>query len=101
MEERRDEFAEAGARARRALVREVEADGELTDPAWRAAFTDVPRHLFVPYYYVPGTGGYERLWSGDPDPGRRERWLRGPTRTRRSPPGCGTGNCSRPPASPP
>ncbi|MFF5784240.1 methyltransferase domain-containing protein [Streptomyces sp. NPDC012693] len=77
MEERRDEFAEAGARARRALVREVEADGELTDPAWRAAFTDVPRHLFVPYYYVPGTGGYERLWSGDPDPGRRERWLRG------------------------
>ncbi|MEU9296133.1 methyltransferase domain-containing protein [Streptomyces sp. NPDC048266] len=77
MEERRDEFAEAGARARRALVREVEADGALTDPAWRAAFTDVPRHLFVPYYYVPGTGGYERLWSGDPDPGRRDRWLRG------------------------
>ncbi|MFE9136656.1 methyltransferase domain-containing protein [Streptomyces sp. NPDC007355] len=77
MEERRDEFAEAGARARRALVREVEGDGALTDPAWRAAFTDVPRHLFVPYYYVPGTGGYERLWSGDPDPGRRDRWLRG------------------------
>ncbi|OKJ69585.1 methyltransferase domain-containing protein [Streptomyces sp. CB02261] len=77
MEERRDEFAEAGARARRALVREVEADGALTDPAWRAAFTDVPRHLFVPYYYVPGTGGYERLWSGDPDPGRRDQWLRG------------------------
>ncbi|CAM5467626.1 Protein-L-isoaspartate O-methyltransferase [Streptomyces tanashiensis] len=73
----RDEFAEAGARERRALVREVEADGVLTDPAWRAAFAEVPRHLFVPYYYVPAPGGYERLWSGDPEPGRRERWLRG------------------------
>ncbi|MFJ8658879.1 methyltransferase domain-containing protein [Streptomyces sp. NPDC093795] len=75
--ERPDEFAEAGARARRALVREIEADGSLTDPAWRAAFAEVPRHLFVPYYYVPGNGGYERLWSGDPDPGRRDSWLRG------------------------
>ncbi|MFB6837399.1 methyltransferase domain-containing protein [Streptomyces sp. NPDC056361] len=72
-----DEFAGAGARARRALVREVEAAGELADPAWRAAFGEVPRHLFVPYYYVAGSGGYERLWSGDPDAGRRERWLRG------------------------
>ncbi|MEU4065863.1 methyltransferase domain-containing protein [Streptomyces wedmorensis] len=77
MGEPRDEFAGAGARARRALVREVEAEGELADPAWRAAFEEVPRHLFVPYYYVPGPGGYERLWSGDPDAGRRERWLRG------------------------
>ncbi|WP_017237937.1 methyltransferase domain-containing protein [Streptomyces sp. SS] len=77
MGEPRDEFAGAGALARRALVREVEAEGELADPAWRAAFEEVPRHLFVPYYYVPGPGGYERLWSGDPDAGRRERWLRG------------------------
>ncbi|MFE7805961.1 methyltransferase domain-containing protein [Streptomyces sp. NPDC057430] len=73
----RDEFAEEGARARRALVREIEAYGALGDPAWRAAFSDVPRHLFVPYYYVSGLGGYERLWSGDPDPARRARWLRG------------------------
>ncbi|MER5965917.1 methyltransferase domain-containing protein [Streptomyces sp. NPDC002057] len=73
----RDEFAGTGARARRALVREIEAAGVLTDPAWRAAFAEVPRHRFVPYYYVPGTDGYERLWSGDPDPGRRDRWLRG------------------------
>ncbi|MFF1506064.1 methyltransferase domain-containing protein [Streptomyces sp. NPDC058326] len=77
MEERRDEFAGAGARARRALVREIEAEGALTDPAWCAAFSEVPRHLFVPYYYVPGAGGYERLWSGDPEPERRERWLLG------------------------
>ncbi|MER7946779.1 methyltransferase domain-containing protein [Streptomyces sp. NPDC096079] len=73
----RDEFAEAGARERRALVREVEADGLLADPAWHAAFAEVPRHLFVPYYYVSAPGGYERLWAGDPEPGRRHRWLRG------------------------
>lgn len=77
MGEPRDEFAEAGARARQALVREIEADGVLSDPAWRAAFAEVPRHLFIPWYYVSGAGGYERLWSGDPDPDRRERWLRG------------------------
>lgn len=70
-------FAEEGARARRALVREIEAYGALRDPAWRAAFAEVPRHLFVPSYYVPGPAGYERLWCGDPDPARRDRWLRG------------------------
>ncbi|MFC8505581.1 methyltransferase domain-containing protein [Streptomyces sp. NPDC057411] len=74
-----DMFAEEAARARRALVREIEAYGALRDPAWRDAFARVPRHLFVPFYYVPasGPGGYERLWSGDPDPVRRTRWLRG------------------------
>ncbi|MFD5322942.1 methyltransferase domain-containing protein [Streptomyces sp. NPDC127092] len=73
----RDVFAEEGARARRAMVREIQAYGALRDPAWREAFARVPRHLFVPSYYVPGPGGYERLWSGDPDPARRTRWLRG------------------------
>lgn len=77
MSEVPDAFADAAARERRALVREIEAYGELTDPAWRAAFAEVPRHLFVPYYYVAGPTGYERLWSGDPDPERRDRWLRG------------------------
>ncbi|MFB7410747.1 methyltransferase domain-containing protein [Streptomyces sp. NPDC056202] len=77
MGERRDEFAEAGARARRALVREIEAESGPADARWRRAFAEVPRHLFVPYYYVPGTGGYERIWSGDPDPERRDRWLSG------------------------
>ncbi|MFD9036255.1 methyltransferase domain-containing protein [Streptomyces sp. NPDC059567] len=72
-----DGFAEDGARARRVLVREIEAYGALRDPAWHTAFSEVPRHLFVPSYYVSGTRGYERLWSGDPDPGRRARWLRG------------------------
>ncbi|MFE7410762.1 methyltransferase domain-containing protein [Streptomyces laurentii] len=59
------------------MVRRIEAVGALRDPVWRAAFTEVPRHLFVPAYYVPGPAGYERLWSGDPDPARRARWLRG------------------------
>ncbi|MEV0966222.1 methyltransferase domain-containing protein [Streptomyces sp. NPDC049910] len=73
----RDPWAGPAAEARAALVRGVAATGVLRDPAWRAAFAEVPRHLFVPYYYLPALAGYERLWSGDPDPDRRERWLRG------------------------
>lgn len=74
---REDVFAEDGERARRGLVRKIEAYGALDDPAWRAAFSEVPRHLFVPSYHVSGTGGYERLWCGDANPARRGRWLRG------------------------
>ncbi|MFJ4717105.1 methyltransferase domain-containing protein [Streptomyces sp. NPDC088785] len=66
------------ARARAGLVREIAATGVWDrDPRWRDAFAQVPRHLFVPYYYVPAPGGPERLWGEDPDPARRERWLRG------------------------
>jgi protein-L-isoaspartate(D-aspartate) O-methyltransferase len=65
--------------ARRAMVRLITAGGGLRDPEWRRAFEEVPRHLFVPYYYVsgPGAGGRERLDHDDPDPLRRERWLTG------------------------
>ncbi|WP_376772863.1 methyltransferase domain-containing protein [Streptomyces himalayensis] len=73
------EAAAAAARAR--LVRDIEASGAWDDdPVWRGAFAEVPRHLFVPYYFVgaPETArGYERLWGEDPDPKRRARWLRG------------------------
>lgn len=72
-----DQFSEAGAEARWAMVREMVARGALKDPAWRAAFEEVPRHLFVPYYFVTGTGGPQRLWREDPDPARRARWLHG------------------------
>lgn len=72
-----DRYAEPAAEARRALVRDIVADGGLTDPAWRAAFEEVPRHLFVPYYFAVRAGAYERLWCEDPDPVRRARWLRG------------------------
>ncbi|MGX6741346.1 methyltransferase domain-containing protein [Streptomyces xantholiticus] len=72
-----DRFAESAAQARRSMVRRIVAGGGLTDPAWRAAFEDVPRHLFVPYYFTARAGTYERLWCEDPDPERRARWLRG------------------------
>ncbi|MEU8526973.1 MULTISPECIES: methyltransferase domain-containing protein [Streptomyces] len=69
-----DAFAAEGAWARRMLLREIEAYGALRDPAWRAAFAEVPRHLFVPSYYA---GGADLLRFDDPDPARRDRWLRG------------------------
>ncbi|MFI6543652.1 methyltransferase domain-containing protein [Streptomyces prunicolor] len=66
--------------ARAELVRAIGLSGAWdADPGWRAAFASVPRHLFVPYYYVGAVdgNGYERLWGGSPDPRTRERWLRG------------------------
>ncbi|WP_210576614.1 methyltransferase domain-containing protein [Streptomyces sp. GESEQ-4] len=66
------------ASARAALVREIELSGAWAgDPVWREAFEAVPRHLFVPYYYVGVVGGYERRWGESPDPRTRERWMRG------------------------
>ncbi|MET4657156.1 protein-L-isoaspartate(D-aspartate) O-methyltransferase [Streptomyces sp. PvP037] len=66
------------ASARAGLVREIDASGAFdADPVWREAFAAVPRHLFVPYYYVGVVGGYERRWGESPDPAARERWLRG------------------------
>ncbi|MDH6623472.1 protein-L-isoaspartate(D-aspartate) O-methyltransferase [Streptomyces sp. LBL] len=64
--------------ARAALVREIDTSGAwAADPVWREAFEAVPRHLFVPYYYVGGIDGYERQWGESPDPRTRERWVRG------------------------
>ncbi len=71
-------LADLAAAARAALVREIDTSGVWdADPAWREAFAAVPRHLFVPYYYVGVTGGYERRWGESPDPRARERWVRG------------------------
>ncbi|MFD8143403.1 methyltransferase domain-containing protein [Streptomyces sp. NPDC059708] len=63
--------------AHAAQVRELSAAGALEDPAWRAAFAAVPRHVFVPYFWTGRGAGHERLWAEDPDPERRARWLRG------------------------
>lgn len=63
--------------AHAAQVRELTAAGALEDPAWRAAFAAVPRHVFVPYFYTGRGAGHERLWGDDPDPAQRARWLRG------------------------
>ncbi|WP_330339915.1 methyltransferase domain-containing protein [Streptomyces sp. NBC_00557] len=66
------------AAARAALVREIDAEEAWAgDPVWREAFAAVPRHLFVPYYYVAGPHGYERRWGESPDPEARARWVRG------------------------
>ncbi|MFF7162873.1 methyltransferase domain-containing protein [Streptomyces sp. NPDC008086] len=71
-------LADLAASARAALVREIELSGAWADdPVWRDAFAAVPRHLFVPYYYVGVVGGYERRWGQSPDPAARERWVRG------------------------
>ncbi|MFJ5773430.1 methyltransferase domain-containing protein [Streptomyces sp. NPDC093094] len=66
------------AAARTELVREIERGGAwAADPVWREVFLAVPRHLFVPYYYVTVAGGFERRWAEHPDPAARARWLRG------------------------
>lgn len=71
-------LAGLAAAARDALVREIDASGAwASDPVWREAFAAVPRHLFVPYYYIGARGGYERRWGESPDPRAREHWLRG------------------------
>lgn len=73
-----DRHAEAAGALRTALVRRIIASGGLADHGWRAAFEQVPRHLFVPEYYRPRRGGgYERLAADDPDPQGRARWLTG------------------------
>jgi protein-L-isoaspartate(D-aspartate) O-methyltransferase len=71
-------FAEVEREARGDLVRAIGARGTWEgEPRWREAFAEVPRHLFVPYYYVGVMGGYERWWGEHPDPWHQERWLRG------------------------
>jgi methyltransferase of ATP-grasp peptide maturase system len=41
------------ARLREAMAKALTADGVLTDPGWRAAVEAVPRHRFVPAFYLP------------------------------------------------
>ncbi|MFJ6655818.1 methyltransferase domain-containing protein [Streptomyces sp. NPDC091377] len=72
------ETEDLAAAARETLVREIDASGAwAADPVWREAFLAVPRHLFVPYYYIGSVGGYARCWGESADPVARERWLIG------------------------
>ncbi|MCZ9346252.1 SAM-dependent methyltransferase, partial [Streptomyces sp. TRM76130] len=41
------------ARLRETMAMALAADGVLADPAWRAAVQTVPRHRFVPGFYLP------------------------------------------------
>ncbi|MFI0719935.1 methyltransferase domain-containing protein [Streptomyces sp. NPDC021224] len=66
----------AAAALRHRMVRRIVAGGGLADPAWRAAFDEVPRHLFVPEYHR-GVGEDARFAADDPDPRRRLSWLSG------------------------
>lgn len=57
-----------------ALIEQVAAAGELTTPAWRAAFEAVPRHLFAPRFTLPDNLGRQTLDATDNT--QREEWLR-------------------------
>ncbi|MEV5613589.1 methyltransferase domain-containing protein [Streptomyces sp. NPDC052225] len=73
-----EDLESLAVRARAGLVRDIEESGAWdTDQRWRPVFAQVPRHVFVPYYFRGVPGGYERLWGEHPDPERRARWLRG------------------------
>jgi len=73
-----DDLDDLATLARAALAHEIDRSGAWdADPVWREAFEAVPRHLFVPYYYIGVLGGFERCWGEDPDPHSRERWVRG------------------------
>jgi methyltransferase of ATP-grasp peptide maturase system len=55
-------------RRRTRLVRALDAAGLLPDPAWRAAFTDVPRHVFLPRFFREcGDGTWVTVDRSDPD----------------------------------
>ncbi|MFF4716552.1 ATP-grasp peptide maturase system methyltransferase [Streptomyces eurythermus] len=41
------------ARLREAMANALAADGVFADPGWRAAVGEVPRHAFVPGFYLP------------------------------------------------
>jgi methyltransferase of ATP-grasp peptide maturase system len=46
------------ARRRRRLVDSMHQVGALSDPRWIDAFSQVPRHVFVPRFFLPGDRGW-------------------------------------------
>ncbi|HEX5401182.1 MAG TPA: ATP-grasp peptide maturase system methyltransferase [Pseudonocardiaceae bacterium] len=55
-------------RRRTRLVRALTAAGVLPDQAWRAAFADVPRHMFLPRFFRPcDDGTWVAVDRTDPD----------------------------------
>ncbi|MGH3874599.1 MAG: methyltransferase domain-containing protein [Pseudonocardiaceae bacterium] len=57
-----------------ALAATLEVDGKLLEPAWRRAFAEIPRHLFVPRF-LEQVNGAERVVDGA-DPAEHNRWLK-------------------------
>ena len=60
------------AQLRAKLAQSLTDSGDVSDPAWRTAFENVPRHVFVPTFY-DNSG---RPISGE-DPDTRDEWLAG------------------------
>ncbi|WP_245883435.1 ATP-grasp peptide maturase system methyltransferase [Streptomyces hyaluromycini] len=69
------ETTAAGLRLR--LARQLEKDGRLRSPGWRAAVEAVPRHLFIPHFYresdAPGVTTWEPV---TPQNIGQDEWLR-------------------------
>ena len=59
------------------LARMLAEEGALTDPAWRAAFEAVPRHVFVPGFYLRSAqdAGGLPVWKPVTEKTDPERWL--------------------------
>ncbi|MFF1819288.1 methyltransferase domain-containing protein [Kribbella sp. NPDC058245] len=57
---------------RHQLVNELAAEGALTSHEWRAAFNEVPRHVFVPVFYRQTPADQSTVDAGTPD-----EWLAG------------------------
>lgn len=60
--------ANRASRRRARLVRTLLSAGVLPDPAWRAAFAEVPRHVFLDRFFRPsGDGRWAAVDRTDPD----------------------------------
>ncbi|GAA4215433.1 methyltransferase domain-containing protein [Actinocatenispora rupis] len=57
---------------RRRMVDALLASGDLVSPEWQAAFTVVPRHVFVPEFWQQGPGGQQHVGAHTAD-----AWLTG------------------------
>jgi methyltransferase of ATP-grasp peptide maturase system len=60
------------------LADRLAADGDLHTPAWRDALTEIPRHVFVPRYYLQDTSTDPARWvpcRPDDDKESIARWL--------------------------
>ncbi|MGW4401309.1 methyltransferase domain-containing protein [Amycolatopsis nivea] len=54
-------------RLRRRLVRHLVEEDVLHERAWTEAFATVPRHAFLPRFFVPAGNGWAAVDRGDPD----------------------------------
>ena len=56
----------SAARRRRRLVDAIRQSGAIADPAWGDAFSQVPRHVFVPRFFVADEDGWAAIDQSDP-----------------------------------